>query len=350
MVTQTEFSTLKSHRIRVNRKELAENAASLKMLLGYLEQNYQNSLVTIKDKRINDEEDLVQVINNKLQIDYFNKLSMLQLISNSKTIDDKRFSATFVNSELLNSSYSNFIIGAYLRKKVIKQKPDFSRSKEYIDYKEAYDSIGNYLTDDSLVKYAKFLSIEKMVEYNEPIAEVDYRYKNFNNLYHNDRLSELLSPKLSTILNDFQQKTGDLFFTDSKGKIQAIKDIIQNANGKLIYVDFWASWCIPCREAMPDAKQLRTEYEKKNVLFLYLSIDKDKEAWKTAETLEGLVELQSYLILNYEASNLLKQIKLKTIPRYILFDKKGKLVHIDAPGPKGESIRSLLDKQLKEGS
>ncbi len=343
-----EFSKLLIYPLMVNKKAVVENVLDLSTLLSYLEQDYKNNKVTVADKRINSMNDLVTVINNKLQIDYFRKLSQLEMISKSANIKNKMFSNIFINNELLTSPYSNDIMMGYLLKYIIKQKPDFSRSKEHIDYKEGYDNVAICLKNDSLVKYAKFLCIEKMAEYQESINEIDKRFKNLINLYQDKKLNNLLSNQLSPILNVYQQKTNDLVLIDVVGKTHSLNSIIKNASGKLIYIDFWASWCAPCREAMPDSKRLNAEYEKKNVMFLYLSIDRDKQEWKTAVTAEGIAKHKSYLILNQQSSSLLKQIKMKEIPRYILFNKKGELIDPNAPGPRGESIVKVFNKFLKQ--
>lgn len=62
---------------------------------------------------------------------------------------------------------------------------------------------------------------------------------------------------------------------------------------QLTYIDFWASWCLPCRAEMPNSLLLSKEYETKGIRFIYISIDKNPIAWEKAVKHLGLKDQNS---------------------------------------------------------
>lgn len=124
--------------------------------------------------------------------------------------------------------------------------------------------------------------------------------------------------------------------------------LLEKHRGKMVYVDFWASWCAPCIRALPASKQLADEYKDK-VTFLYLSVDEDAVDWMKSATKHGLTDpVSSMLIGNRKTSQMLEDIELGPIPRYLLYNQAGKLIHQNAPAPDTEEIRILLNKYSTE--
>jgi len=124
-----------------------------------------------------------------------------------------------------------------------------------------------------------------------------------------------------------------------------LQEVLEKNNGKVIYIDFWASWCLPCLQSMPEAKLLREEYKDKSVVFVYLAFKDEENKWKEVEQKYEVNYLsESYFITNSKTADL----KVNAIPRYLLYNKKNELIYFNAPGPNGEEIRVKLDELLKE--
>jgi thiol-disulfide isomerase/thioredoxin len=131
-----------------------------------------------------------------------------------------------------------------------------------------------------------------------------------------------------------------------QGKTVSLDDF----KGKVIYIDFWASWCGPCRQQFPFAKQLQAKFtakEKKKIEFLYISIDENEESWRSA--IEKL-EIHGFHTIspgnwNSEAC---KFFKISSIPRYMLIDKTGNIADENAKRPGDENIYYDIIELLKQ--
>ena len=136
-----------------------------------------------------------------------------------------------------------------------------------------------------------------------------------------------------------------LLTVDSKAS--TLEEVLAAHRENVIYVEFWASWCTPCRRAMPASINLRKDYQDRGVRVIYLSTDRNLGNWERAieqEHLESYAD--NYLMVNQEVATFINDIDLGTIPRYLIFDQQGNLVHPNAPGPETDEIRLLLDRYL----
>ena len=112
--------------------------------------------------------------------------------------------------------------------------------------------------------------------------------------------------------------------------------------GKYVYIDMWATWCSPCRGEMPYLKALEEEFADAQIVFLGLSIDKDKDAWEKMVRSGDLTGVQLYLGTQ---SNFQEAYKIDGIPRFILLDKDGRIISNDMTRPSedatAETFRNL---------
>jgi thiol-disulfide isomerase/thioredoxin len=171
-------------------------------------------------------------------------------------------------------------------------------------------------------------------------------YEQFSSIYvkrTGDELfaDELRKKYLSGSLNVYGEK--DFLFSDLKGTSIPFSQILTRYKGKVIFLDFWASWCIPCRETVPASKKLRQMMKAKAVSFVYLSIDSSVPKWHSASAEDGLPVEDSYILNSASRSGFLKKFKISTIPRYMILDKNGAISVANAPSPGSNLLKQLLD-------
>lgn len=112
--------------------------------------------------------------------------------------------------------------------------------------------------------------------------------------------------------------------------------------GRYIFIDLWASWCVPCIKMTPYVKQLEKNYEGKNIVFIAISIDASKESW-----LKKMLELKldGHQFLDQSAA-LTQKLNISGIPHYLIYSPEGKLLIYKADMPDSPKLKQTIDGLL----
>ncbi len=133
-------------------------------------------------------------------------------------------------------------------------------------------------------------------------------------------------------------------YENQKGGTTKLEDL----RGKYVYVDVWATWCGPCRAEIPSLKIIEEKYHGKNIQFVSVSVDdqKDHEKWQKFVMEKQLGGIQLYAGKT-PVSDFIKAFNVNTIPRFILIDPTGKVVDADAARPSDPRLQQQLDTLLQ---
>lgn len=114
---------------------------------------------------------------------------------------------------------------------------------------------------------------------------------------------------------------------------------IEDFKGKVLLVDFWASWCGPCVAEIPHLKEVYAKYKSKGVEILSVSIDSKDEQWKKALAEQNMSWYQ--VCAPSAGKDIMKEYQFSGIPYMVLLDREGKII---AKNVRGESIDKALDE------
>ena len=224
---------------------------------------------------------------------------------------------------------NNFIIANTLLPEANLPKDIFSRSAEdfdasFVDLRKSFDSL----------KLAfPTLNSDFLADFDQQFEEMKTAYKN----YHQSKLD---------LMAKLPKGTPSPLFTNyrnANGSQSSLTDFL----GKYVYIDVWATWCGPCIAEIPALDELQDHYKDKNISFLSVSIDQEKDYQKWLDMIkEKNLGGNQVFADNAWQSEFAQAYLIDGIPRFILLDPQNKIVSADAPRPSDPTIRKMLDELL----
>ncbi len=228
--------------------------------------------------------------------DYFNSIFKV-LINKHKIIHKFRD----INLEFLN------ILDEEITIEEIKDKLVFDYVKLGIDQTKNLDTV-----------YAKFMSIVKNEAYRDEIKET---YSNLKKMSKG-----IVSPMFE--LYDINNRLVTL----------------ESLRGKLVFIDIWGTWCVPCIQEIPALKKIEKEFRDKDIYFVSISIRDKKENLLNFINENDLAGIQ--LFAPSTDISFFNDYQLKTVPRFILIDKEGKILDANAYKPSDPKLKEQLLEYL----
>lgn len=119
---------------------------------------------------------------------------------------------------------------------------------------------------------------------------------------------------------------------------------LSSLRGKVVLIDFWASWCGPCRQENPNVVKAYNRFKDKGFEIFSVSLDKDKTAWVKAIEKDGLLWPSHVSDLKYWQSAAAQTYGVNGIPATFLLDKDGKII---GKNLRGEALEKKLEEVLK---
>lgn len=276
------------------------------------------------------------------------------------------------NEALVSSHYRDYLV--YYATYFTSKKNNFTKYKDYnqsVLDKGAYAS--EHLQGESRTWYLSsivYQNCEKLAPGTMEKFQDDVKAGENGKKYHpllNEKCGQVIAQKEEEAKEAKKTASKEKTRTKGKGKAKSPKNEkyafrmvglngkplhLSDFEGKVVYIDFWASWCGPCRRQFPFSKKLHVELEDQlgkkkaeEIVFLYISIDKDENAWRKAVEQFGLKGVQAFSAANW-ADGAGSFFKISGIPRYMIIGKDGEIVNSNAKRPSMEGIIDDLVKLL----
>ncbi|MDO5969874.1 TlpA disulfide reductase family protein [Flavivirga aquimarina] len=172
-------------------------------------------------------------------------------------------------------------------------------------------------------------------------------FEKFYELFINASTNEENNAKITKIYNELkkvnkgQPSPKFIDYKKHSGGTLSLDDL----KGTYIYIDVWATWCVPCIKEIPDLKRIEKAYHGKNISFLSISVDnsKDYDKWKKMVVDKNLGGIQVIADNAFDSQFILDYI-IKSIPRFILIDPNGVIVTQNAPKPSDPKLIDLFNE------
>jgi thiol-disulfide isomerase/thioredoxin len=172
----------------------------------------------------------------------------------------------------------------------------------------------------------------------------------YNKRFVNSPMAETLASQVEQIQSAYQQFKGggtqgagkmapDISMKSPSGKLLKLSAL----KGKVVLIDFWASWCGPCRKENPNVVKLYKKYKNKGFEIFSVSLDDDPQAWQQAIEADGLTWPNHVSDLLGWKTPLVQQYGFNGIPHTVLLNKNGEIA---ATGLRGEQLEQKLKELL----
>ena len=159
--------------------------------------------------------------------------------------------------------------------------------------------------------------------------------------YRNERIEKKMNYAKALLASAVGQKFVDFTMKDMDGKDVKLADIV--AKNRLTLVDFWASWCGPCRGEMPNVVKAYKNYHMKGLEIVGVSLDDKADRWKNAVEQLGMTWIQLSDLKSWSCEGA-QLYAVRGIPATVLINQEGTIVARDL---RGDALDAKLEELLK---
>jgi peroxiredoxin len=260
----------------------------------------------------------LKIVGSKSHLEYEAFQKSIQIIRFEMNKLDKDFN-TAVDANQLNladSLYELFNSASYKRLRAVYNFTERNRRSPIIPF----------ITSQAIINAPDAQLLDSIVATTDSVINNRSQFKGSLDLVQN-----INKIQVGSFIPEFE-------LTTTSGKTVTPKSLL----GKVVLLDFWASWCGPCRKNHPDLVNLYSKYKNKDFELISISLDKRKDDWEKAIKKDGLSWTQTCDLKGAQGETA-KAFGIEVIPAGFLIDKKG---HVIARDLHRKKLRAKLDELL----
>ena len=190
---------------------------------------------------------------------------------------------------------------------------------------------------------ASFISPLSVFRFNQIADDVNKTELLFNQLTPEVKVSPMGNAVAQIIAEAKNNGIGTVMADFTQPDTAGVPVSLSSLRGKYVLVDFWASWCGPCRRENPNVVEAFNKYKDKNFTVLGVSLDRGKPEWVQAINADGLAWTH-VSDLKFWSNAVAQQFQIQSIPQNFLIDPQGKIV---GKNLRGSALEMKLAKLLK---
>lgn len=203
-----------------------------------------------------------------------------------------------------------------------------------------YNLLDSFITKNPKSKHALyFLATNKILSLNQ----INLLKSNFDTSLLSSYEGQKLNRSIISLLRLKNRVIGGQFHHVSLPDIFGKKIETSIYTGKIVLINFWASWCAPCREKHPEVVKLFDSYNRSQFDIIGISFDDNLKSWRAAVVKDKIKWLQ-LIDTKYTYGTLSSYYDIKGVPSNILINRDGKILGFDLTY---NEIKKIIDNNLK---
>ncbi len=238
------------------------------------------------------------------------------------------------------------------------------RENDLISVAEFFDYLSNYYTYRYNTESVSLNTEKELISFEYHLAETLYEDK-IKSIFLTKKFAEIIeshpydltkgyvSSFMSEIYSNeyrsyIDRKIAEALKGSSETKAYNFNLLDQNGNpvqladftGKNVYLNFWASWCLPCIAEINNHNEIQRTYNNKNFITIMISVDEDINAWKKA--LSNYDKNIIQLNVKGMENEVVEKYNVKSIPKSFMINKDGIIIHSTVPSPTNINVHKYL--------